>query len=267
MAADRFFFGIPALANFQASVMRCVPSDKDTFLVGYEFNCDHVDGSDFTIVGQDAHDATKYPTASFPNILDEKAMVTVGAGAGTVRSHENFCFKLEAGSRIAVIASPNASTDLVSARYTLCELLQKASAVKERLVEDVLRSMKPSNIFTYGGYMNVAAAGPFWLEHMVADKKIQQPATAVAVADELNVVSTSASDDGDPAGVGARTVQFKYLDASLVSHSSAAITLNGTTPVDIIGTYADVYIITEAWVATKGAAGFNLGDIVFQDDA
>jgi hypothetical protein len=122
--------------------------------------------------------------------------------------------------------------------------------------------MKPSNTYTYSGDWNVTAAVTLALEHMVADKKITQPATAFAVANELQVVSTSAADTA--AGTGARTLGFKYLDDSLVEQSGS-VTMNGLTPVDIIGTYADVYIITDVWTATAGSLGLNAGDILFQD--
>lgn len=61
--------------------------------------------------------------------------------------------------------------------------------------------------------------------------------TPMTTARTLSIVSTSASDDGDPAGIGARSLVIYGVDANYVSQT-VVITLNGTTPV----------VTAETWV-------------------
>lgn len=72
------------------------------------------------------------------------------------------------------------------------------------------------------------------------------------------VASTSASDDGDPAGVGARTVRVYGLTAWTAEATSEDITLNGTSGVNTSNSYV---LIHRMEVLTKGATGINVGDI------
>jgi hypothetical protein len=74
---------------------------------------------------------------------------------------------------------------------------------------------------------------------------------------QRSIVSTSASDA--PAGAGALTVVLTYLNTSMVLKSET-LTLNGTTPVNTVGT--DIAFVESIVVATTGTAGgANVGTL------
>ena len=72
------------------------------------------------------------------------------------------------------------------------------------------------------------------------------------------IVSSSASDDGSPVGVGARTVTIYGLTSWSTAEVSETVTLNGTGAVNTANSYV---IIHRMKVATNGASGPNVGTI------
>lgn len=72
------------------------------------------------------------------------------------------------------------------------------------------------------------------------------------------IVSTSTSDDGSPAGVGARTIRIYGLKTWADAETNEDITLNGTTPVNTANSYV---IIHRMKVLTCGATNINVGTI------
>lgn len=72
------------------------------------------------------------------------------------------------------------------------------------------------------------------------------------------IVSSSANDDGDPAGTGARTIRIYGLKTWDLAETSEDITLNGATPVNTVNSYV---IIHRMKVLTMGASGPNVGTI------
>lgn len=72
------------------------------------------------------------------------------------------------------------------------------------------------------------------------------------------IVSSSADDDGDPVGVGARTLRVYGLTSWSLAETSEDITLDGTTPVNTANSYV---IIHRMKVLTSGATSINVGTI------
>lgn len=93
-------------------------------------------------------------------------------------------------------------------------------------------------------YANATDAQPIWV--------------APTTARVHDIVSTSANDDGSPAGTGARTIEIFGLTAWNADEVSETITMNGTTNVATANSYV---IIHRMKVLTKGSAGPNAGKI------
>jgi len=72
------------------------------------------------------------------------------------------------------------------------------------------------------------------------------------------IVSTSANDDGAPAGTGARTVTVYGLTSWSTAEVSEVVTLNGVGAVNTVNAYV---IIHKMVVTTFGASGPNVGTI------
>lgn len=73
-----------------------------------------------------------------------------------------------------------------------------------------------------------------------------------------NIASTSTSDDGDPAGVGAQTIQIWGLTDWDTPEITETVIMNGTTDVPTSSAYV---IIHRMKVITNGATNVNVGII------
>lgn len=76
------------------------------------------------------------------------------------------------------------------------------------------------------------------------------------------LVSTSTDDNGDPAGVGARTVEVFYLTDWDTKETSIVKTMNGTTNVAL----PSLVMINRMKVLTKGVTSSNVGIITATAD-
>lgn len=79
-------------------------------------------------------------------------------------------------------------------------------------------------------------------------------------AQSLEILSSSANDDGDPAGTGARTMTVIGLDANYVAKTEV-VTLNGTNAVALTGTWIRVHRCS---VTTTGNLEVNEGTITIR---
>ena len=75
---------------------------------------------------------------------------------------------------------------------------------------------------------------------------------------QMEVVSSSNSDDGSPAGMGVRTVKLCYLDSNYIEQTEI-ITLNGTTVVPTVAT--NILRIQRFYTNTVGSSGVAVGNI------
>lgn len=91
----------------------------------------------------------------------------------------------------------------------------------------------------------------------------QQIWVAPTQARTHQIVSSDAGDDGDPAGVGARTIKIWGLTGWGTAEVNETITMNGTTNVATANAYV---IIHRMKVLTKGATDINVGTITATAD-
>jgi hypothetical protein len=82
-----------------------------------------------------------------------------------------------------------------------------------------------------------------------------------SAAVKLKISSSSANDDGDPAGTGANTVTVEGLDGNY-AEISETVTLDGTTPVETTATFLRTH---RMFVATAGTGLTNAGVIYAAD--
>lgn len=81
--------------------------------------------------------------------------------------------------------------------------------------------------------------------------------TYLSSAETMNIVSTSTSDDGSPAGVGLQTLLIQGVDNDGAAIQET-ITLNGTTNVLTLNSYLRVNSMIGLAV---GSTGWNVGDV------
>lgn len=81
---------------------------------------------------------------------------------------------------------------------------------------------------------------------------------------QMRIVSSSANDDGSPAGTGAQTVDIHYLDDTYTEQHER-LTLNGVTPVNTVAT--NIIRVNDLHVMTAGSGGVAAGNISLQNIA
>jgi len=254
MAVDRWFFGIPILGNANNGSGGAAHSTNDTYIINYNIMCTDASAAMLTIF------------ANVDNDLVNPAEVIIAAIKEIITGvvSQDVFFKIRPGTLFYMQCDPLGTAGTIKASYITVEL---PASGKERSRADVIAEIFNGKAEIKVGQFTYASGAKFFLEYSVNSKQIIQPVQqpSPGVADELNLVSTAATDT--LAGIGAQKVTFDYVDASIVAHDNNVVEMSGTTPVNIVGTYADVYYIKRAWVSQVGSAGANLGDILFQDNA
>ena len=81
--------------------------------------------------------------------------------------------------------------------------------------------------------------------------------TPLSSAGTLEVVSSSANDDGDPAGTGTQSIIIYGVDANY-GEQTEVVTMNGTTAVTTTNSWLG---INRAAIYLSGSGGINAGDI------
>lgn len=96
--------------------------------------------------------------------------------------------------------------------------------------------------------------------HDIGEFLTTQNFPVVTGSESWEVVSSSANDDGSPAGTGAQEVHIAYLDADGLLQEVTGIVLNGTTPVAVPGLSGATFI---QWmeVAAVGSGLVSAGNI------
>ena len=84
-------------------------------------------------------------------------------------------------------------------------------------------------------------------------------------AEIIQVISSSASDDGSPAGIGAQTVKVTYIDTNFNLVTTGNIILNGTTAVQVV---ASGMLYPLFWEVTAvGSNGVSVGNLTLRTSA
>jgi hypothetical protein len=260
VAADRWFFGIAPRANYARGMMH--RTNPNTSIHTYLYNVrarmspdTGNDGALFRIFGNDAN-AVNNPQGVEVALFDEYVLDNVNIN--------DRVFRLDPNTLFYARLDPLGSAGHGAISLNLAELPAIGTT---RTLEQVLAEINADNIVARKGYYEWGAGGELYVEFTVNTKQIVQPVQQAtpAVADELYIVSTSALDT--LAGLGMQKIKFDYWDASWTLHENNEVEMAGTTPVNIIGSYADVYLIKQAWGSQFGALGYNEGAILFQDNA
>lgn len=84
----------------------------------------------------------------------------------------------------------------------------------------------------------------------------------LAGTEGIEIISSSANDDGNPVGTGVRTVTITYIDTNWAIQQTSAITMNGTTAVTVMASGMLLPLAMEA--TTVGSLGVAAGTITLR---
>lgn len=84
----------------------------------------------------------------------------------------------------------------------------------------------------------------------------------LAGTETIQAISSSANDDGSPAGTGAQTIKVTYIDLNYDMVTTGDITLNGVAAVTVVS--ADMLYYLWAEVTAAGSLGAAAGDITIR---
>lgn len=243
MAANRFWGGIPAGGYSHRNLTFMATAEKNTYIDSVTLvESTAVVKATFSIMG------TKKGGVGPQALMDP--IIISNIGSLTVK----LGVELEPGTLCYVLIT---GSDATSSGVFIISLI---TADKSGL--NVAAFVKGN---LEGGVMQVIASSEtpgdtnqHVMETKVDAQEITVPAlqSTPAVIDELEVLSDSASDTQD--------IIIDYWDDAGAEHSTAAITLTGTTPVVVgVETYDDIWVVKQVRVDDGEAAA--VGNILLTD--
>lgn len=181
------------------------------------------------------------------------------SGAWTVAATQSGVWSVTASGTVAATQSGTWATQLVDengAGYGVKHINNKPRVSSMPYLYDIAEGNVPG----HAGWSKIGFNGDIGTAEedlWTAGGSYVFPASAI----QMQVVSSSGNDDGDPAGTGVRTVTIYYLDASYVSKSTS-VTLNGVSAVNT--SVSDIFRVQGFRAATCGALGKAAGNILLQ---
>lgn len=163
--------------------------------------------------------------------------------------------------RIVVTNTSSSTTTLLELNSILCpmvEALPRALDARGRLKVgvsnfgfDVGRSVYPGITYNnkFGRNADTVTGDAIWAQSSAYNE--------IQTAGVIAIVSTSTDDDGDPVGIGARTLTLTGLNGSY-DIVTETVTMNGTTPVNTTNSY---FAVHRCFVATAGSSATQVGTI------
>lgn len=259
MAIARWFGGIPIEANIWYGSTMVAEANKDTYFISFRVASDTSNKFvDFKIYGEPYDSPVSVPIQGFHH-----PVISIGQ-----QFTNNTITKLKESSIVVPVVKPDGANTWTIA-YGTYAWLEKIGG--NRTDDVVLKSLNQQNRLSVAVIYKAPNANLSVGEVQIdpVNKFIVQPAHQGgrgkgAVADELNVVSTSGNDT--IAGSGMQKGRIAYWDANLVPKVGPEFEMAGLTPVDILSAYPDLYLIKALFGTQFGASNYNEGNIFLQED-
>ena len=260
MAVDRWFGGILIEANIWYGSTMVAEADRDTYFLSFRVASDTSNKFvDFKIYGEPDDSPVPVPIQGFHH-----PVISIGQ-----QFTNNTITKLKESSVVIPVVKPDGANTWTIA-YGTYGWLDKINGI--RTDDVVLKSINHQNRLSVSVVYKAPNANVSVGEVQIdpVNKFIVQPAhqggrLKGAVANELNVVSTSGNDT--ITGSGMQKGRISYWDASLIPKVGPEFEMAGLTPVDILSSYPDVYLIKAVFGTQFGSSNYNEGNIFLQDNA
>lgn len=226
---------------------RFVDRDTDNMVVGQKLNK----------LNQTCYNGLAQLSSQLPSALvSGRLNVSIGASPATVPISA-VALPLPTGAATSQLQSSGSQkTQITNSAGTAVEILdEKLRTLSMRYTYGIAEGIVPNHV--KGKVIGFRSALSTTESHLAlgATGRFVWP----TVAQVFYLSSSSASDDGSPAGTGAQTVLFAGLDASGVM-ATETVVLNGVTQVATVGTYL-APCINDTYVNAAGSTGSNVGTI------
>ena len=255
MAVSRWFAGIGAKNNVWSSTTIVAEEGQDTWFIGFSAQTDATTKlTSFKIFAT----PTTSPNGEMLVYCHPAVSSVVEADAWKDKLH------LRELTVIYPVIKTEAANTIVVAHGTFARLTHVEG---NRRFNQVDRAVGMDNFVLLSVHMTTPDTNEWVLEHQASTTKLivaPMHQSTPAVADQLNVSSTSADDT--LLGTGAQKISFTYYDTNYALKGPVEVEMNGTTFVNIIATVADCWLVKVMWVSQHGSTGKNQGDIFLHDN-